>query len=83
MGKSLIIASLAALRDKLPPPQRQRAMRTPCRKPLTDTTLDAAFKALMLGLPTEADIAAALGKDVDTDLVLQSRNRVRAELGAA
>ena len=24
-----------------------------------------------------------LGKDVDTDLVLQSRNRVRAELGAA
>ncbi len=36
----------------------------------------------MLGLPTEADIAAAIAKDVDTDLVLQSRNRLRAELGA-
>ena len=37
----------------------------------------------MLSLPTEPDIAAAIGKDVDTDLVLQSRNLVRAELGTA
>ncbi len=49
---------------------------------LADTALDAAFKALMLGLPTEADIAAALGSDVDTDLVLNSRNHVRAGLAA-
>ena len=82
LGKSLIVANLAALRDKLPPP-RTKGYADALQKTLDDASLDAAFKALMLGLPTEADIAAALGKDVDTDLVLQSRNRVRAELGAA
>ena len=82
LGKSLIMANLAALRDKLPSP-RTKGYADALQKTLDDTMLDAAFKALMLGLPTEADIAAALGKDVDTDLVLQSRNRVRAELGAA
>jgi aminopeptidase N len=81
LGKSLIIANLAALRDKLPPP-RSKGYADALQKTLADTTLDAAFKALMLGLPTEADIAAAIAKDVDTDLVLQSRNRLRAELGA-
>ncbi|MEQ1525108.1 MAG: DUF3458 domain-containing protein, partial [Aestuariivirga sp.] len=81
LGKSLIIANLAALRDKLPPP-RSKGYADALQKTLTDKTLDAAFKALMLGLPTEADIAAAIAKDVDTDLVLQSRNRLRAELGA-
>ena len=81
LGKSLIIAILAALRDKLPPP-RSKGYADALQKTLTDTNLDAAFKALMLGLPTEADIAAVIAKDVDTDLVLQSRNRLRAELGA-
>jgi aminopeptidase N len=82
LGKSLITASLAAKRDKLPSPQT-KGYADALQKTLADTSLDAAFKALMLGLPTEADIAAALGKDVDTDLVFQSRNHVRAELGAA
>jgi aminopeptidase N len=81
LGKSLIIANLAALRDNLPPP-RSKGYADALQKTLTDTTLDSAFKALMLGLPTEADIAAAIAKDVDTDLVLQSRNRLRAELGS-
>jgi aminopeptidase N len=42
---------------------------------------DDAFRALMLGLPTESDIAAALGKNVDTDAVLAARDGVRAALG--
>ena len=82
LGKNVIIASLAALRDKLPPPQT-KGYADALQKTLSNTTLDAAFKALMLGLPTEADIAAALGKDVDTDLVLIARDQVRAELGSA
>ena len=48
---------------------------------LADPAGDAAFKALMLGLPPEADIAAAIGKDVDTDAVLAARDSVRAALG--
>ncbi len=50
---------------------------------LDDPALDNAFKALMLGLPSEAEIAAAIGKDVDADLVLASRDRIRRELGRA
>lgn len=52
-------------------------------KTLTDRTLDSAFKALMLGLPTEADIASAIGRDVDTDRVFAAREHVRRQLGLA
>ncbi len=48
---------------------------------LLDPRADDAFKALMLGLPTESDIAAAIGKDVDTDAVRQARDSIRSELG--
>ena len=48
---------------------------------LGDRKLDPAFKALMLGLPTEADIAAALVSNVDTDQVLKARDFVRGQLG--
>ncbi len=50
---------------------------------LDDQQLDQAFKALMLGLPSEAEIAAAIGKDVDASLVLAARDRIRGELGRA
>ena len=50
-------------------------------KLLTDPSNDDAFKALMLNLPPEADIAAAIGRDVDTDAVLVARDSVRAALG--
>jgi aminopeptidase N len=47
---------------------------------LDDATLDNAFKALMLQLPTEAEIAAALGRDVDADRVHEARQNVRRAL---
>ncbi len=50
---------------------------------LDDLALDQAFKALMLGLPSEAEIAAEIGKDVDAGLVLAARDRVRCDLGRA
>jgi aminopeptidase N len=82
LAKDLIISSLNALRDgRLPPATAGYA--TALQNTLDDEKLDAAFKALMLSLPTEADIAAAIGKDVDTDFVLQSRDHVRTELGFA
>jgi aminopeptidase N len=55
---------------------------TALQNTLGDKKLDAAFKAMMLGLPTEADIAAALVSNVDTDLVLKARDYVRGQLGA-
>jgi aminopeptidase N len=48
---------------------------------IDDPNADDAFKALMLGLPTESEIAAELGRDVDTDVVLAARNSIRSELG--
>ena len=82
LAKNLITASLGSLRDRTSPPQT-KGYAEALQKTLDDSSLDSAFKALMLGLPTEADIAAAIGKDVDTDLVLQARNQVRAALGSA
>ncbi len=48
---------------------------------VNDDQADDAFKALMLGLPTESDIAAAIGRNVDTDAVRQARDSVREDLG--
>ncbi len=44
---------------------------------LDDTTLDQAFKALMLNLPLEAEIAASLGGDADADKVFAARESMR------
>ena len=48
---------------------------------LNDSQADDAFKALMLGLPTESDIAAAIGRNVDTDAVRKARDGVREDMG--
>jgi aminopeptidase N len=75
LGKDLIIASLKTSSDV-------SGYAAALESTLGDKKLDAAFKAMMLGLPTEADIAAALVSNVDTDLVLQARDYVRGQLGA-
>ena len=51
------------------------------REALGNSKLDDAFKALMLGLPPEADIAAAVGTEVDADLIFRSREFLRKALG--
>jgi aminopeptidase N len=49
---------------------------------LRDGALDAAFKALMLSLPGEAEIAASLAQDVDATRVNTSRRELLAALAA-
>ena len=78
-GRALILASLGN-----PPPHRDTGdYASALRSILDDANVDDAFKALMLGLPTEADIAAAIGRDVDTSMVASARDAVRAALGRA
>jgi aminopeptidase N len=48
---------------------------------LADGALEAAFVALMLTLPGEADIAREIGRDVDPDAVFAARAALRAALG--
>ena len=50
---------------------------------LSDTKLDMAFKAQMLTLPSESDIASAVGKDVDPDLIFDARRQIAATIGRA
>ncbi|MBL8906499.1 MAG: DUF3458 domain-containing protein, partial [Rhizobiales bacterium] len=50
---------------------------------LADATLDAAFKAQMLTLPSESDIASAVGRDVDPDAIYGARHEISAAIGRA
>jgi len=50
---------------------------------LADGKLDAAFKAQMLTLPSESDIASAVGSDVDPDLIFAARRAIAAAIGQA
>jgi len=49
----------------------------------TDETLDAAFRALCLTLPTESDIAREMGENVDPDAIFASRDYLIAAIGSA
>ncbi|PZF77727.1 aminopeptidase N [Aestuariivirga litoralis] len=50
------------------------------KKIIDDPAVDDAFKALMLMLPTESEIAAALGAEVDTDRVHAARDGLRTAI---
>ena len=49
---------------------------------LADHALEPAFVALMLTMPSEADIARDIGRDVDPDAIFAARTRLRAAIGA-
>jgi aminopeptidase N len=48
---------------------------------LDDERLEPAFLALMLAPPSESDLAADIGSNVDPDLVHEARDRLKASLG--
>ncbi len=49
----------------------------------SDETLDAAFRALCLTLPTESDIAREMGHNVDPDAIRASRDHLIAAIVSA
>jgi aminopeptidase N len=50
---------------------------------VADTALEPAFVARALTLPTEADIARELGRDVDPDAIFAARSALRTAVGDA
>jgi aminopeptidase N len=79
LAKSLIVKTVAALTVGKSAPSVAGFARA-LGLILADEKLDDTFKALMLVLPTEAEIAALIGKDVDSDIVLQAREQVRSQM---
>jgi aminopeptidase N len=82
LASDLITAAVAAARGEGPGPDVTPYAQALARV-LADDGLDDAFKALMLGLPTEAEIAAQIGSDVDADAVSLGREHVRGGVGRA
>ena len=50
---------------------------------LADKTLEPAFVSLALTMPSEADIAREIGRDVDPDANFAARAHLRSGIGAA
>ena len=50
---------------------------------LDDRALEPAFAAQAIVLPSEADIAREIGRDVDPDAIFKARSALRAALGRA
>ncbi|NBJ11533.1 aminopeptidase N [Microvirga arsenatis] len=48
----------------------------------SDAFTDPAFAALVITLPSEADIAQEIGKDVDPDAIHRARSAMRRRIGA-
>jgi aminopeptidase N len=73
------VAALCASRE----PRRDDGLVEALANVLGDETLEPAFVAQILALPSEADIARDIGCDVDPDAILTARKMLRAHLGAA
>jgi aminopeptidase N len=79
LAKSLIIKTVTALAAAKKSPSVSGFAKA-LGLILADAKRDDAFKALMLALPPEAEIAALIGKDVDSDQVHKARETVRAQI---
>ncbi|MFO1034528.1 MAG: DUF3458 domain-containing protein [Hyphomicrobiales bacterium] len=56
------------------------AFATALGRVLADHSLDAAYRALMLDMPPEAEIAALIGANVDSEHVAAARRKLRTEV---
>jgi aminopeptidase N len=50
---------------------------------VTDETLEPAFRALALSLPTFRDVVLTLGDNIDPEAIYETRKQLRANIGAA
>src|SRR5262245_5721345 len=76
----LLLDNVAATRTGQPLRKDDRLVQA-FATTLEDNSLEPAFVALALILPSEGDIAREIGKDIDPDAIFQARAALRAELG--
>ena len=80
VASALLIENVAAHRAKVPkrvPDTLVHALGTV----LKDHSLEPAFIAQAMTLPSEGDIAREIGRDVDPDAIFAVRRELRAEIG--
>jgi aminopeptidase N len=80
LATRLLIDNVAAIRAGKAPGEDTRLMQA-LAAILTDPALEPAFVAQALAMPSEADIAREIGKDVDPDAVFAARRALRAAIG--
>jgi aminopeptidase N len=76
LGRSLVIEAIRSGQI----PVHANDFADALEKTLRSDVLDNAFKAMMLTLPPEAEIAASLGGNADADLVCRSKDLVRRHI---
>jgi aminopeptidase N len=79
LASALLTANVYAIRDGKPL-QQDRGLVAALETVLNDTALEPDFAAQMLALPSEADVARDIGRDVDPDAIFAARRRLRGEL---
>lgn len=73
---------VAMATGKAAPEREMKALSSALRSFMeTDALADPAFAALVLILPSEADIAQEIGKDVDPDAIHRARKAMRRHIG--
>ncbi|MCZ7658946.1 MAG: aminopeptidase N [Xanthobacteraceae bacterium] len=80
LATGLLVETVAAARAG-GPAREDAAVTEALGAILADTTLEPAFVALALALPSEADIARDIGKDVDPDAIFAARKHLRGAIG--
>jgi aminopeptidase N len=75
-----LVASVKAIRGG-GKPVSAKAFATALGATVSDASLDPAYRAQMLTLPSEADIARAIATDVDPAAVHKARQALRREVG--
>jgi aminopeptidase N len=81
LARALILNTIATMKAGNTPVSTERYAAA-LRNSLIDDSLDDALKALLLTLPPEAEIAASLGGDADSDLVFKAREHVKHQIAA-
>ncbi|MBC8048553.1 MAG: aminopeptidase N [Chitinophagales bacterium] len=81
-GRTLAMRLLITASTGLSPkPRMQGAFIEALGKTLADESLDAAYRTAFAALPSELDIASAIGHNVDPEAIHTARQAFRAKIG--
>jgi aminopeptidase N len=80
IGTRLIIEAMKKIKAKKRIPDAE-AFATALTQTLSDERMETQFRALMLNLPSEQDVASAIARNVDPQLVHLAREALRQRLG--